>query len=162
MSIATAASSVYAIHGEHRAYESRPTAGRLPNCRNPGAFSQHFASVWVKRTVSDTSFYARTARADAAIPQTSPDSVSLVSDETVCGTLMAKFARVARGRDTLAPLPVLVVRIAPSKYVVSDLKTEGTSFANAVTQYEWSEFATMTVALDSVRIWRYRYSEQAY
>jgi len=104
--------------------------------------------------VADTGSYPARYRDVASIPQTSPDSVSLITTESVCAVLQAKFARVATARDTLAPNPVYVVGVASSKFLVTDLKVEGTVDAIHVGDQRM-EVATMTVALDSVRMWKY-------
>ncbi|HVT40140.1 MAG TPA: hypothetical protein VHE78_13960 [Gemmatimonadaceae bacterium] len=159
LSIATTLSAAYSIREAHGGRPPRSGHLALASCRPVDSFGQDFANRWIKRTVSDTSDYAVQYRAEASLPQTSPDSVSLVTNEALCAVLQAKFARAATHRDTLGPYPVLAVLIAPSKYVVTDVKAEGIPFQRTATGFiapdQTIEVVTMTVTLDSVRLWRY-------
>jgi hypothetical protein len=157
-SLATAVSSLYAVGESHRPAALHSTTLPIVSCGPSDVFANLLVN-WLKHTVGDTGYYAALNRASATLPQTSPDSVSLVTTDSLCAVLKAKFARVAAARDTLTPHYVYVVFVAPSKYVVTDVKMEGTPYQETahsiILPDERMEIATMTVALDSVRVWKY-------
>jgi hypothetical protein len=158
LSVAAALSSVYALSESWHTAAPHSITLPVPSCRPADAFTRIFVP-WVKHTVGDTGWYAAQMRRGTSLPQTSRDSVSLVTTDSVCALLKAKFARIATGRDTLSPDPVSVVSIAPSKYLVTDLKFAGSPWRVTTDSVymgdEWTEVATITVALDSARVWRF-------
>lgn len=72
------------------------------SCRPRDALANYITD-WVQHTVADTSPYARDMRARTGLLPSTSRAVVMVTDDTICAALQARFARVATSRDTLSP-----------------------------------------------------------
>ena len=152
-----------ATYGTASPHVGESTMRRTGSCASNAAAADWLLQ-WVKHTIADTGRYPAMRRSGASLPQRSADSASLVSVDSVCASLGLAFARLAPGRDTLAPPAVYVVFVASTAYVVTDFKpgavppvrvSGDTLEFNSGPQ--WADAVTFSAAYAPIVAWHWAY-----
>ena len=95
---------------------ARPLSAQA-NCRPASGFANNLV-IYIRELATetaDTQLINTRIRYD--LPSVPDTAVALVTDDAICGAAALAFARNV-GADTLAPPPVTVVRVGPTRYVV--------------------------------------------
>ncbi|HEY4219126.1 MAG TPA: hypothetical protein VGM67_18415 [Gemmatimonadaceae bacterium] len=120
-----------------------PVAPVAPVPCRPWSFDAEAFRVYITGLDTSTVDSASTYRTFWTIPVVDPTAIALVTDNSLCDQA-ARIHAASTKRDSIAPYPVFVLRVGPTRYIVFNFMAVG----------EWYDYTILDSSLKVLAVRR--------